>query len=102
MKEDELRSVAKCANCGRLFGQTGYPTFYRVKIERYIVDLRAVRRQDGLAMMLGSSTLASVMGPDEDLAKPVMEPVTITICEQCSQHDLSLAILAEVASEGKG
>lgn len=65
MKENQLREVAMCAVCGKPFGHTGLPLFWRVTIERFGVDLNAIRRQDGLAMMMGSSALAQVMGADE-------------------------------------
>lgn len=45
------------------------PIFYRVTVEQFVLDARAIERQAGLAMMLGSAVVAAVMGPDEDIAK---------------------------------
>lgn len=68
--------------------------FWRVRIERQGIDMAAVRRQTGLAMVLGSAALAMVLGPDEDLTTPLMEPVTLTVCETCGTQDTSIAYLA--------
>lgn len=95
MKEKELREIAKCGLCGLPFGHTGLPLFWRVTIERYGVDAAAVRRQTGLGMMLSSPALAQVMGADEDMAKPMMEPVKLTVCEACATNrSLPVAALA--------
>lgn len=85
MKERELREHATCSLC-------------RQKIERFGLDLAAAQRQHGLGLMLGGP-LAMVMGPDEDLATPMMEPLTLTVCETCaSERDLPVAALAEVGN----
>jgi hypothetical protein len=83
MKESELRKHADCNLCGDKIGSTGLPFFYVVSIERFGIDLQAVRRQTGFGMMMGAQ-LAMVMGPDEDMAKPLMEKQVITVCENCS------------------
>lgn len=97
MKEAELRAVAKCAGCDKPFGHTGLPLFWRVTIERYGVDALAIQRQTGLEMMLGGHVaIAQAMGPNEDMAKPMMEPVTVTLCEHCAiQEQQVIAVLAE-------
>lgn len=97
MRERELREHTTCSVCQKPIGHTRLPLFWRVHIERFGIDLNAVRRQDGLAAMLGSATLAAAMGPDEQMAKPVMEPATITLCETCALADISVAALAETA-----
>jgi len=97
MKESALRAAADCAICRQPFGHTGLPLFWRVSIVRYGVDLSAMRRQDGLTAMLGGhARLAQVMGANDDLAKPVGDAVTITVCEDCgTDRKLSIAALAE-------
>lgn len=97
MKEEEIRSVATCAVCKKKFGHTGLPMFWRVTIERYVVDMNALRRLDGLAALLGSSVLASAMGPDEPMARQAME-VKITVCENCCTESFPVALLAEFGS----
>lgn len=95
MKERELRQHATCSLCNKAIGHTRLPFFWRVKIERFGIDLAAAQRQQGLGLMIGAP-LAMIMGPDEDLAKPVMEPVTLTVCETCAaDRNLPVAALAE-------
>jgi len=78
----------------RLVGASGLPLFWRVRIERYGIDLAAVQRQTGLALLLGNSALALAMGPDEEMTTPLMEPVMLTVCEKCGTRDTSIAYLA--------
>lgn len=53
-----------------------------------VVDLAAVKRQQGLEMMMGGGSngaaLASIMGPNEDLLKPLGLTQTFQICDQCA------------------
>ena len=95
MKEDELRESAKCGVCGKGFGHAGLPLFWRITIERFGIDMTAVQRQDGLAQLVGSSELAQVMGTDADMTKPMMDPVKVTICEDCIMKPAIIAVLAE-------
>jgi hypothetical protein len=58
--------------------------------------LDAVRRQAGLEMMLGgNATLANIMGPDEDIAKPITDKIDLLICETCAMKPELIAALAE-------
>jgi hypothetical protein len=85
VREKELRESSICANCGKPFGHTQLPIFFRVTIEQLGVDIEAIRRQDGLAALLGgSSAIAMVMGADEEMTKPLREPVTVTLCYDCA------------------
>lgn len=88
MKERELRDVAVCNICGQRFGGTGAPLFYRVRVQRYALDLDACNRQNALGMML-NGPLAMAMGPDEDLANKIWD-FEITVCEQCSTKESHL------------
>ena len=101
MKETDLRQHADCSLCKRPIGHTGLPLFWTLTIERWGIDLRAVRRQDGLAAFLGGhSGLAAVMGPDDDLAQPVMEPIKLTLCESCAlERSEPVMVLAEASRE---
>lgn len=95
MKERELLKHLTCSFCGKPIAHSGLPMFWTVKVERFGIDANAIRRQHGLGLMLGSPALAGVMGPDEDMAKPVMEPVTLTACEPCALTPVVLAIALE-------
>jgi len=99
MKEKELREVATCVLCGKAIGNTGLPLFWRVRIERYGLKADAMRRQQGLGMMIGGQ-LAQVMGPDEDLAEKTFS-TEITVCETCAtKPELTcVAVLAEKGDE---
>lgn len=83
MKEKELRAHTTCDLCNKKILAGGMPLFWRVTIERFGIDLQACQRQQGLGLMIGAP-LAMVMGPNEDLASPVMEPKVITVCESCA------------------
>lgn len=97
MKERELRKHAKCDLCGKGIGHTGLPLFWRITVERFGINMPAVQRQTGLAMMIGGP-LASIMGPDEDMAQSVMEAATLTVCESCATDKaLPVAALPEHA-----
>ena len=98
MKEMELREHAKCDLCGQFVVASGVPLFYRVSVERFGILLDAVRRQQGLTMMLGGDArLANVMGADEDVAKPMMSKVSVTVCEKCSVNNpWQVAAMAEL------
>jgi hypothetical protein len=84
MKQAELRKHSTCDVCHEKVGHTGLPLFWRVTVERFGIDMRAVRRQDGLAQFIGSSAIAAAMGPDPDMAKPLMDPTAVTLCESCA------------------
>ncbi len=95
MKEAELANHLTCSLCGKLFTHTGLPLFWRVTIDRFGVDAQAARQQVGLSMMVGSMQIARAMGLDEDIAQPMMEPVTLTVCETCAcERALPIAAMA--------
>lgn len=98
MKERELREASDCAGCGKKFGHTGVPFFWRVKIQRYALNHGALERQRGLEMMMGAAApLAQIMGPNEDMAEKFGESVTVTLCETCSVRPVMVAALVEGA-----
>ena len=103
MKESKLRQVITCAKCHRKIGECPLPLFYRVTVERYGIDFRAVQRKAGLEDLLGGGSvgavLASAIGPDEDLATPLMSKGTITICEECAGVEMMTHELAEMVNE---
>lgn len=81
MKEKDLRP---CDICRKPLGHSGVPLFYRVRIEIMGLDLGAIRRQIGLGMMIGNAAIARVMGPDEDMAKPVVPAEDLILCRECA------------------
>ena len=95
MKEKELREAAICEICKKQIRASGIPLFYRVQIKRYGLNAGALQRQQGLTMMLGNhAALASIMGPNEDMADKISE-TEFTVCESCSsEQQISIAHLA--------
>ncbi len=102
MREEELREHAKCSKCGRGIGHTGLPLFWTLKVERFGLDLRALERQQGLTAIVRSPLIARVLGPDEELTRPMMDPVELTLCEICAMEPIAIAVLALAQAEAKG
>lgn len=99
MNERELRQHATCSLCRQKIGHTGLPLFWTVRIERHGIDMRAVQRQAGLEMRLGNVALAQAFSPEGEMTTPMMEPLTLTVCEACAvERDLPVAALAERAA----
>lgn len=93
MKQSEIE---KCVICGKGVMHSGNICFYRIKIERMGVKVKAVQRQHGLELMLGSAVLASIMGPDEDLAVSITGPDKAIVCDECAiEKSMPLAMLHE-------
>lgn len=98
MKEHELRRNSTCSLCNRKIGESGLPLFWRITVERFGIDMRAVRRQDGLTAFIGSASIAAVMGPDEDLAQPLMQPTELTVCEPCAMDRADHIVAAAMSN----
>ena len=95
MKADEIQ---KCSMCGKGVMHAGIPLFYRLRVETMGVDVKAVQRHAGLEQVFGGgqagAVLANVMGPGEDIAKPLGEPTTKILCQPCAvKPDLPLLML---------
>jgi len=94
MREKELREAAECVLCKKGIGHTGLPLFWRVRIERYGLEVGALQRQSGLETFFGGHVaLAQVMGADEEMAKK-MSSKEITLCETCAMSQVVIAALA--------
>lgn len=84
MKQHEIKP---CALCGKGIMHDGNMTFYRVRVERTVVNLGAVRRQAGLEMMVGNAAIAHALGPNEDIATTFNGPHDAFVCETCALDD---------------
>ncbi len=86
LKESQLRKLAVCSKCGEKIMANDLNTkmFTVVKIDTFMVDLRNLQRQDGLALMVGSPYLAMHMGPDDDMAKSIKGEVAYSLCVKCT------------------
>lgn len=100
MKESELRAAAKCAVCHNKIGASRVPMFWRLRIERHMLNLGALERQQGLGMMLGHGGLAMAMGPDEDMTEPLLGPIEVTVCEDCALKPLNIHHIVEAHDDG--
>jgi hypothetical protein len=94
MKEKELRKLATCGVCHKKIGNSGFPMFWKITVERFGLDAKALERQQGLGMMIGG-TLAQVMGSDDEMTIDLMEPKVISVCETCAGKPISVYQLAE-------
>lgn len=94
MKRTEFK---KCALCDKGMMHDGGIIFYKVSIQTFGVDLRAVQRAAGLEQFLGgNAAIAHAMGPDEDLGIAVHDPETGLVCLECALRPVCLAQLLEV------
>ena len=92
MKEDKLREVSECDICHNQIGSAGIPLFWRVRLERHGLKADAIKRQQGLGMMIGPE-LAMVMGPNEDMTEKISSK-EITVCENCASKSTSVYQMA--------
>jgi hypothetical protein len=103
MKEEELRTHAKCSVCGKGIGHTGLPFFWTLTVDRYGLVLGALRRNGAIADYFGGghtgSVLARALGEDEDMAEKIMDTVTLTLCENCAMERLTIPALCEAEAE---
>lgn len=95
-----------CLLCGKGMMHAGSITFFRLTLERHLIDTRAVQRAHGMELMMGNARLANIMGPDEALAKQV-DTNTFLICEPCAinRQERLFEIYqkaSEAESEGEG
>lgn len=78
------REIQKCALCLQGVG-AGHIDFFVVDVRRYVINHGAVQRQHGLEQFMGAAApLASIMGPDEDMAKQISERSNLWICAECA------------------
>lgn len=104
MKEMELRNYATCSLCRKKIGAAAIPIFYRVTVEAFGVDLGAVQRQQGLAMMLGGSALlAHHMGAHEEMATSITgEATVLSVCATCAPaYEVCIGQLVELPNVEK-
>lgn len=81
MKEKELRECAICNYCNKPIGTSNIPGFYIIEVVGYAINMQAVRQQTGLGIMLNPA-LATIMGPNEDLAEETQRAKTV-MCFTC-------------------
>lgn len=93
------KDIEKCCLCGLGVAHDGSFTFYRIKLERFLFDPKAIQRRHGLETFFGGGAggalLAGVMGTDDDLAKSFSDEDVGLICDSCSGTSVFIAQIAE-------
>ncbi len=74
------REITPCACCGKGLAKGG-PILYRLQLERFVLNPQAIQHAAGLEMMIGPA-LASIMGPDADLAAH-LDTDAMLVCGDC-------------------
>lgn len=102
MKEAELSKHTTCNLCNRLVTAGGLPLFWCLTVERHGMNAQALKRQMGLSNFMGGNThLARIMGPDEDVTMPIMEPIKLTVCEGCMMDHASMVMHVAMEADAK-
>jgi len=83
-----LEIQKKCMLCGKGVAHDNNLMFYRVTLERFMLDARAINTVAGLEMQFGGSqmgmALADVFAPDSALAKRVYSRQPFLVCDPCA------------------
>ena len=78
--QDELQM---CANCGKGMAHDNNLVFYRIHVEQFVLDGKAIMRQHGLEQMMGgNAALAQIMGPNEPIAHGMGQSCRL-LCQPC-------------------
>lgn len=93
------RDLTPCAVCGKPLTHDRSIAFYRVTIERFVLDPNAISRQVGLGVRLRSYALASIMGPNEDMAKQMSAHPPANVCDTCAIAGGPIAAIDERLAE---
>ena len=78
------KDLQPCGLCKKGLLHDGKALFYRVKIQPFVADLKAIERAQGLDMLIGNPQIAAAMGPDENLANAPVPEETLLICHGCA------------------
>lgn len=103
MKGMKKKEIEKCLLCGQGVGHNGDPDFWRVSLERFFVDLKAVQQTAGMEMMMGGGPegafLTSIMGSDPDIAKEPSPHPSFILCSPCAFEPTRIVRLSESVTE---
>lgn len=84
----KVSEITKCVCCGKGVAHSGLPIFWVVTTQRMGLDPRAIQRMQGMEMLMGNVMIARAF-MDDDVANPLGDKHTVTVCEPCSQKPLS-------------
>lgn len=83
------KDVQKCLLCDKGIAHNQFnPTFFRITLERFILDFPAIQREGGVEASLGGgqggAVLAGIMGTDPDLAHTLPSMKSFLVCGFCA------------------
>lgn len=95
----EADDVLRCAGCGKKASHTG--VFWTFRVDQAMVDHRAVERQTGLEMMIGSASVAAVMGDRKVVRRWPYGSGEAHVCNDCMPMTSVIEVIgaAEVQPE---
>ena len=74
-----------CALCGKGLMHTGLPLVWKITMHRLALDVNALRREQGLEMMMGGAApLARAFSPNSEFGLEIEKPITVMVCEPCA------------------
>jgi len=84
LKQNDLE---KCCLCDKGLMHNGDPVCYRISMQQFVFDTRAIQEMTGMEMMMGEAApLAQIMGPNRDMAKAASAPMTGLLCAPCAME----------------
>lgn len=98
------QDIDDCLLCGKGLMHNNDLDFYRVTLDRFFLDHKAIARTHGMETMMGGgqmgAVLTNILGPDPNLALAIDDqPHSFLVCGTCSLHNAMLiAIMAEAAT----
>jgi hypothetical protein len=94
--------IKPCPMCGKSVMHTGLPLVWKITMHRLGLDVRALRREQGLEMMMGGSApLARAFSPNNEFGKEIEKPITVMVCEPCAL-DQSIVIRCAFPDDKSG
>jgi hypothetical protein len=77
-----------CPMCGKGLMHNGLPLAWKITMHRLGIDVNAVRREQGLEMLMGGSVaLARAFSPNSEFGLEIEKPITVMVCEPCALDD---------------
>lgn len=77
--------IKPCAMCGKGLMHTGLPLVWKITMHRLGLDVNALRREQGLEMMMGGAApLARAFSPNNEFGLEIEKPITVMVCEPCA------------------
>jgi len=82
VKPFDRSEIEPCVNCGRGIGHAGDIVFYEVLIGQVVVDMKSIRRQVGMEMVIGNPAIAAMMSDTTRIGYR-LPPSRMIVCQTC-------------------